>query len=118
MVQSDLLGPRRRGLVQVILKILRDFDLVHRKKINHPDYEEMKTGNAYGYVNFEDQKIYIRKISNGIESQDTILHELRHVFQEFYMNTEKWTVGQNEDDAIKGAIYWMKILYEDLKRGD
>ena len=109
MVQPNICGSNGKGLVKIILQMFRDFDLIHKRKITRPEY-----GNVLGCVDFEKRTIYLRKDKNS-EMNDTNLHELRHIFQEFYMNTAKWSMRQNEEDAEQGSIYWSQIIYKGLE---
>ena len=61
MVLSDLCRPGDdRGLLRFLLSVLRDFDLIHKKRL---------CKNSYGKVDFEEQRIYISK-KEGYENDD------------------------------------------------
>jgi hypothetical protein len=103
MVLTDILGPGRRRLVRQWLDILRDFDIIHTNKL--------KKGK-YGEVDFIKQVIRIKN-HGKIEDDNSLLHELRHIFQLFYKLNPQGPADELEAEA--GAIMWYKKMYERLE---
>ncbi len=103
MVQRDLFGPETRGLVKIILGVLRDFDLIH-KKMKHR-----------GEVNFEKKKIYYQKDQGYCEGIDTLLHEFVHVYRDCYLFKDMPSGEKDEIETMVNAIYWARNIYENLK---
>lgn len=95
MVQPNIsrLGNENRGIVRLILQALRDFNIVHKKQINH-------TPSLMGQVDFGKATIYLRKVT-GYEDDNTILHEIRHIFQLYYLHNPKQTEKEDELNADK-----------------
>jgi len=98
MVQRDLFGPETRGLVKIILQVLRDFDLIH-KKMKHR-----------GKADFEKKKIYYQKGQENYEGIDTLLHEFVHVYRDCYLNKDEPTEKDELETAVN-AIYLARKIY-------
>lgn len=105
MVLSDLCGSGNdRRLLKFLLSVLRDFDFVHKEDLDISDF---------GLVDFEEKRIYVSK-HECYEDDDTFLHELRHVFRNFYSTSHNYSLAAHEEDAAFGAAVWYKKIYEDL----
>lgn len=101
MVQRDLLGSGR-GLVKLILLVLRDFDLIHK---------EME---PRGEANFEEKKIYYKKGQEAYDGIDTLLHEFSHVYRDCYLWKDMPAGEEDEIETIVNSIYWGWKVYDDL----
>jgi hypothetical protein len=102
MVLPDIFRPGndRRRVIRFLLDVLREFDVVHTKKIR-----------AYGMIDFDKKKIYLNR-HEGFEDDDSILHELRHAYRDFYCRKESYTDDDHELDARLGAIAWYSKINE------
>ena len=103
MVQQDLLRPETRGLVKIILRILRGFDLIHKKMKNR------------GEADFGKRKIYYKKDQEYYEGMDTLLHEFVHVYRDCYLGNEKPPGDEDEAETVLNADYWGKLVFGDLE---
>lgn len=87
--------------MQIILCVLRDFNLIHK---------EMK---FMGQVSYDKGEIYYNKNQPFYEGIDTLLHEIVHVYRDCYLGKDEAEEKDELETRINSA-YWGREIFEDI----
>ncbi|MCK4589712.1 MAG: hypothetical protein KAT77_04655 [Nanoarchaeota archaeon] len=93
------------SLEKFILEVLREFDVVHKKKLSKKD--------SCVEVDFQRKKIYLRKDQPGYGLDTFLLTGIARVYYRFYHRQEA-----DMGDALDLAKKWYSEIYSDLKPED
>jgi hypothetical protein len=93
------------SLDKFVLDILREFDIVHKKKL--------KPASTHVQVDLDRKKIYLRKEDPGYGKDVYLLYGIATVYYRYYNRKDA-----AQDEMLELAKKWYSQIYSDLEMTD